>query len=72
MTGSWAPLPVLVAAQLAGAAALVRIVRSYPDLGTTGHRLPAAAPVCTVGGLLLAGASGRVLPARSAAVTRGT
>ncbi|MFE0524652.1 DUF2306 domain-containing protein [Streptomyces sp. NPDC058954] len=39
VTGSWAPLPVLVAAQLAGAAALVWIVRSYLDLGARGERL---------------------------------
>ncbi|MFI6564926.1 DUF2306 domain-containing protein [Streptomyces sp. NPDC050534] len=39
VTGSWAPLPVLVAAHLAGAAALVWIVRSYLDFGATGHRL---------------------------------
>ncbi|MFJ9539656.1 DUF2306 domain-containing protein [Streptomyces sp. NPDC101225] len=39
VTGTWAPLPVLAAAHLAGAAALVWIVRSYLDLGATGHRL---------------------------------
>ncbi|WP_239014982.1 DUF2306 domain-containing protein [Streptomyces sp. CdTB01] len=39
VTGSWAPLPVLAAAQLAGAAALMWIVRAYLDLGARGGRL---------------------------------
>ncbi|MGI5460689.1 DUF2306 domain-containing protein [Streptomyces sp. CA-249302] len=39
VTGSWAPLPVLVAAHLAGAAGLFWIARSYLDFGATGHRL---------------------------------
>ncbi|MFJ9245832.1 DUF2306 domain-containing protein [Streptomyces sp. NPDC101776] len=39
VTGSWAPLPVLAAAQLAGAAALLWIARSYLDFGATGRRL---------------------------------
>ena len=36
---SWAPLPVLVLAHLAGAAALTWIVRSSLDFGTQGRRL---------------------------------
>lgn len=39
VSGSWAPLPVLAAAQLAGAAALVWIAYSYADFGATGRRL---------------------------------
>ncbi|WP_435228328.1 DUF2306 domain-containing protein [Streptomyces sp. Tue6028] len=39
MHGSWAPLPVTVAAHLAGAAALVWIVRSFLDFGVAGQRL---------------------------------
>jgi len=39
VSGSWAPLPVLAAAHLAGAVALVWIARSYLDLGATGRRL---------------------------------
>ncbi|MER6631362.1 DUF2306 domain-containing protein [Streptomyces sp. NPDC000987] len=40
--GSWAPLPVLAAAHLAGAAALTWIARSYLDSGAAGRRLLAA------------------------------
>ncbi|WP_260474657.1 DUF2306 domain-containing protein [Streptomyces sp. WAC 05379] len=39
VSGSWAPLPVLAAAHLAGAAALAWIVYSYLDFGAAGHRL---------------------------------
>ena len=39
VSGSWAPLPVLAGAQLAGAAALLWIARSYLDFGATGRRL---------------------------------
>ncbi|NUT27082.1 MAG: DUF2306 domain-containing protein [Streptomyces sp.] len=39
VSGSWAPLPVLAAAHLAGAAALAWIVRSYLDFGAVGRRL---------------------------------
>lgn len=39
VTGSWAPLPVLVAAHLAGAAALWWIAASWLDFGTAGRRL---------------------------------
>ncbi|MEV5530072.1 DUF2306 domain-containing protein [Streptomyces prunicolor] len=38
-SGSWAPLPVLAVAQLAGAAALLWIAYSYLDFGATGRRL---------------------------------
>ncbi|MFJ7071702.1 DUF2306 domain-containing protein [Streptomyces sp. NPDC098781] len=39
VSGSWAPLPVLAAAHLAGAAALAWIVSSYLDFGPAGRRL---------------------------------
>ncbi|UQA92068.1 DUF2306 domain-containing protein [Streptomyces halobius] len=39
VSGSWAPLPVLAAAHLAGAAALTWIASSYLDFGATGRRL---------------------------------
>ncbi|MFE5893954.1 DUF2306 domain-containing protein [Streptomyces sp. NPDC056462] len=39
VSGSWAPLPVLAAAHLAGAAALAWIVCSYLDFGAVGRRL---------------------------------
>jgi len=39
VSGSWAPLPVLAVAQLAGAAALLWIAYSYLDFGATGRRL---------------------------------
>ncbi|MEW1642747.1 DUF2306 domain-containing protein [Streptomyces sp. NPDC091219] len=39
VSGSWAPLPVLAVAQLAGGAALLWIARSYLDFGATGRRL---------------------------------
>jgi hypothetical protein len=42
VVGSWVPRPVLVAAHLAGAAALAWIVRSFLGSGAQGHRLLAA------------------------------
>lgn len=39
VSGSWAPLPVLVVAQLAGVVALLWIGRSFLDFGATGRRL---------------------------------
>ncbi|MFE6175711.1 DUF2306 domain-containing protein [Streptomyces sp. NPDC056464] len=39
VSGSWAPLPVLAAAHLAGAAALAWIGYSFLDLGAVGRRL---------------------------------
>ena len=42
VTGTWVPRPVLLAAHLAGAAALAWIVRSYLGTGAQGHRLLAA------------------------------
>ncbi|MCZ4096725.1 MULTISPECIES: DUF2306 domain-containing protein [Streptomyces] len=42
VTGTWVPTPVLVAAHLAGAAAMAWIVRFYLGRGAEGHRLLAA------------------------------
>ena len=62
--------PALLA--LPGTGAALTLVLACRATSVDWSSGPAAALVCMVGGLLFAGASGRVLLARSAAVTRGT
>ncbi|MGI5460690.1 hypothetical protein ACQEWB_47505 [Streptomyces sp. CA-249302] len=62
--------PALLA--LPGAGAAVTLVLAFRAPGVDWSSGPALGLVCMVGGLFLAGASGRVLLARASAVTRGT